>query len=111
MNLARVEHYFSDFLSCLELGEPLDLQEHQSTGMDETSGTMTVPAQLKIYNNVFFTGTVNIDETTYMFSPKVLDRAFTLELNEVNLSTFGQRERREKENLPPLYPSPISQVN
>src|SRR6266478_2754918 len=103
MNLARVEHYFSDFLSSLESGEPLDLQEHQSTGMDETGGTMTVPAQLKIHHNVFFTGTVNIDETTYMFSPKVLDRAFTLELNEVNLATFGQRELEREVDITPLY--------
>ena len=103
MNLARVEHYFSDFLSSLESGEPLDLQEHPSTGMDETGGTMMVPAQLKIHHNVFFTGTVNIDETTYMFSPKVLDRAFTLELNEVNLATFGQREPEREVETTPLY--------
>ena len=103
MNLARVEHYFSDFLSCLESGEPLDLQEHQSKGLDETDGTMMVSAQLKIYNNVFFTGTVNIDETTYMFSPKVLDRAFTLELNEVNLAIFGQREPKSDIETIPLY--------
>ena len=103
MNLARVEHYFSDFLSSLESGEPLDLQEHPSKVMDETGGTMIVPAQLKIHNNVFFTGTVNIDETTYMFSPKVLDRAFTLELNEVNLATFGQRELEREGDITPLY--------
>jgi len=103
MNLARVEHYFSDFLSSLESGQPLDLLEHPSTGMDETGGTMMVPAQLKIHKNVFFTGTVNIDETTYMFSPKVLDRAFTLELNEVNLATFGQRELEREVDITPLY--------
>jgi hypothetical protein len=38
---------------------------------------------------VFFTGTVNVDETTYMFSPKVLDRAFTIEFNQVDLAGFG----------------------
>jgi hypothetical protein len=103
MNLARVEHYFSDFLSSIESGEQLNLQEHQSTGMDENGGTMIVPAQLKIYNNVFFTGTVNIDETTYMFSPKVLDRAFTLELNEVNLASFGQHEPEREGDITPLY--------
>jgi hypothetical protein len=103
MNLARVEHYFSDFLSSLESEEPLDLREHPSTGMDETGVRMTVPAQLKIHHNVFFTGTVNIDETTYMFSPKVLDRAFTLELNEVNLATFGQRGPEREGDFTPLY--------
>ncbi len=92
MNLARVEHYFSDFLSCLESGVPIDLQDHPSAGVDDTEETLSVPAQLAIHNNVFITGTVNIDETTYMFSPKVLDRAFTMELNEVNLAALGQRE-------------------
>ena len=38
--------------------------------------------------NVLFTGTVNVDETTYMFSPKVLDRAFTIEFDQVDLEGF-----------------------
>ena len=38
---------------------------------------------------VLFTGTVNIDETTYMFSPKVLDRANVIEFNEVVLSDYA----------------------
>ncbi len=32
---------------------------------------------------------MNVDETTYLFSPKVLDRAFTIELNQVDLAAFG----------------------
>ncbi|HEY6554823.1 MAG TPA: hypothetical protein VI669_15825, partial [Vicinamibacteria bacterium] len=76
MNLARVEHYFSDFLSALESGEPLRLHDEEG---------VSVPRSLEVPPNLFFTGTVNVDESTYMFSPKVLDRAFTLELNEVHL--------------------------
>jgi len=38
--------------------------------------------------NLYIIGTVNIDETTYMFSPKVLDRAFTLEFREVDFSNY-----------------------
>jgi len=38
-----------------------------------------VPAKLKVPSNLFIIGTVNIDETTNMFSPKVLDRANTIE--------------------------------
>jgi 5-methylcytosine-specific restriction protein B len=37
---------------------------------------------------VFFSGTVNVDETTYMFSPKVLDRANVIEFNEVDLEGY-----------------------
>ena len=80
MNLARVEHYFSDFLSALESEEPIPL--HQSSEVEE------VPQQLRMPNNVFFTGTVNVDETTYMFSPKVLDRAFTIEFDRVDLDGY-----------------------
>ncbi|MGV3722259.1 MAG: hypothetical protein ACO1SX_15235, partial [Actinomycetota bacterium] len=89
MNLARVEHYFSDFLSCLESDEPLHLHDDPIVEAGETEEALAVPRRLRIPPNLFFTGTVNIDETTYMFSPKVLDRAFTLEFNEVDLSGFG----------------------
>jgi 5-methylcytosine-specific restriction protein B len=88
MNLARVEHYFADFLSALESGEELHL--HDSTDVEEgLSGAderePPVPRSLQIPPNVFFLGTVNVDESTYLFSPKVLDRAFTIELNAVDL--------------------------
>ena len=53
---------------------------------------MEIPARLKIPSNVFFTGTVNIDETTYMFSPKVLDRANVIEFNEVDLPDFSDNQ-------------------
>lgn len=86
MNLARVEHYFSDVLSALESGEALRLHDEEG---------VPIPRSLRVPRNLFFTGTVNIDESTYMFSPKVLDRAFTLELNDVHLdglSSLGSPE-------------------
>ena len=89
MNLARVEHYFSDFLSCLESGEPLVLHDDPAIERGENEEGVAVPRRLAIPENLYFTGTVNVDETTYMFSPKVLDRAFTIELNEVDLEGFG----------------------
>lgn len=90
MNLARVEHYFSDFLSALESGEPIPLHESEEVeegGTEAESGSV-VPRQLRVPDNVFFTGTVNVDETTYMFSPKVLDRAFTIEFDRVDLNGY-----------------------
>lgn len=89
MNLARVEHYFSDFLSCMESGEPLHLHDNAKVESGESGDDEPVPRRLTIPDNLFFTGTVNIDETTYMFSPKILDRAFTIELNEVDLGALG----------------------
>lgn len=72
MNLSHVERYFADFLSAMESKEDIPLH---SEGAVENG----VPARLKVPSNLFIVGTVNIDETTNMFSPKVLDRANTIE--------------------------------
>ena len=94
MNLARVEHYFSDFLSALESGEAIPL--HDSQEIEEGQNEAEVPKNLKVPNNVFFTGTVNVDETTHMFSPKVLDRAFTIEFDRVDLEGYTTGEHSEE---------------
>ncbi len=73
MNLSHVERYFSDFLSAMESGEPIPLYKKQE---DDNS---QIPEEIILPKNLFITGTVNIDETTYMFSPKVLDRANVIE--------------------------------
>jgi len=49
-----------------------------------------IPPKISIPPNIYFTGTVNIDETTYMFSPKVLDRANSIELTEINVDVFKE---------------------
>jgi len=73
MNLSHVERYFSDFLSAMESGEPILLYKRPE-GCE-----CTTPEKITLPKNLFITGTVNIDETTYMFSPKVLDRANVIE--------------------------------
>jgi MoxR-like ATPase len=76
MNLAHVERYFADFLSGLESREPVLPDLHVRDGKWlERDGSRRIP----LPRNVTVVGTVNIDETTYLFSPKVLDRAFTFE--------------------------------
>ena len=90
MNLARVEHYFSDFLSALESGENILLHKDEAIASGESDSGPRVPKELKVPGNVLFTGTVNVDETTYMFSPKVLDRAFTLEFDQIDLEGFTE---------------------
>ncbi len=72
MNLSHVERYFSDFLSKMEL---LDYKENSEKVFFDIPGY----GKLELPKNLFITGTVNIDETTYMFSPKVLDRANVIE--------------------------------
>ena len=73
MNLSHVERYFSDFLSAMESGEPILLYKKPE------DCECVVPEKITLPENLFVTGTVNIDETTYMFSPKVLDRANVIE--------------------------------
>lgn len=72
MNLSHVERYFADFLSVMESKEEIPLY---AEGTVENE----VPSKLNVPPNLFIIGTVNIDETTNMFSPKVLDRANTIE--------------------------------
>ena len=95
MNLARVEHYFSDFLSALESGEDIPLHESETIESGESKSSPQIPRRLKVPGNVLFTGTVNVDETTYMFSPKVLDRAFTIEFDQVDLEGFTTGENSD----------------
>ncbi len=70
MNLSVVERYFADFLSAMESGEKIKLWDNE---------VGNVPKEIELPKNVFIIGTINVDETTYMFSPKVLDRANVIE--------------------------------
>lgn len=94
MNLARVEYYFSDFLSLIEtrklvngrvVTDPINIDE----AGHERYGTLYIP------DNLYFIGTVNMDETTYPFSKKVLDRANTIEFSEVDLLPSFDAEKYE----------------
>ncbi|NOY46204.1 MAG: hypothetical protein GXP50_12260 [Deltaproteobacteria bacterium] len=103
MNLAKVEQYFSDFLSCMESrlggrGEPLCLHDQPGAvpGPGHEGADLRVPPRLVIPENLYVTGTVNVDETTYMFSPKVLDRANVIEFNEVDLRGYVEGGLREE---------------
>ena len=77
MNLSHVERYFADFLSAMESGDSISL--HRNGNQVETTRGTHVDEEVKLPKNLFVIGTVNIDETTYMFSPKVLDRANVIE--------------------------------
>ena len=88
MNLARVEYYLSDFLSIIEtrdrvngeiITDPLVSEEYyQNETAKEKYGKLIIP------ENLYIIGTVNMDETTFPFSKKVLDRANTIEFSFVN---------------------------
>ncbi len=95
MNVARVEHYFAEVLSRIEARRPagggyasppllaLDLPPEAAAW-----GRVGLPPNLALV------GTVNMDESAHAFSRKVLDRAFTLELAEVDLTRWQARSER-----------------
>lgn len=98
MNLARVEYYLSDVLSVIETRnfvgtrietEPLVPEKYYGSDPSAAGryGTIRLP------ENLYIIGTVNMDETTFPFSRKVLDRANTLEFSFVDLTpTFDSSE-------------------
>lgn len=82
MNLSYVERYFADFLSAMESHEEIPLWNEKSKAAGEekeTESEIKISYKVKLPSNLFIIGTINVDETTYMFSPKVLDRANVIE--------------------------------
>jgi hypothetical protein len=96
MNLARVEQYFPEVLSQIEDRKP------QPNGGYRTAPLIwqipkeddAVWREVVIPENLAIVGTVNMDESTHHFSRKVLDRAFTIELSEVNLAQWSANGTR-----------------
>lgn len=109
MNIATVEHYFSDFLSCIESRINKD-DEIDQEGINLSSGSDLIEtdddeydlisANLKLPLNLYVTGTVNIDDTTSMFSPKVLDRANVIEFNDVILEQINRESGLKLKSFP-----------
>ena len=104
MNLARVEYYLSDFLSVIETRERKGgtivtdpLVNPSCYGRDAVAagkyGKVILP------ENLYVIGTVNMDETTFPFSRKVLDRANTIEFSYVDLSALPNESSECVESL------------
>lgn len=90
MNLARVEYYLSDVLSVIETREKDGnriISDYLLRGENYGSDTVTAAkfGEIRFPENLFLVGTVNMDETTFPFSKKVLDRANTIEFDYVDL--------------------------
>lgn len=98
MNLAPVEQYFAEFLSAMESKEPVplnDISEKDANLLElgcewEDSLEYLKKNGFSIPKNLFIVGTVNMDETTNQFSRKVLDRAFTIEMTDVDFANYGK---------------------
>ena len=90
MNLARVEYYLSDFLSIIETREFREGRVVSDSLVDKSCYGADQDAREKygdimLPENLYIVGTVNMDETTFPFSRKVLDRANTIEFSSVDL--------------------------
>lgn len=83
MNLSHVERYFADLLSLIESDETIELYHPGVDGDGNPQNRIGADPQLRLPPNLFIIGTINVDETTYMFSPKVLDRANVIEFRMV----------------------------
>lgn len=95
MNMSYVERYFADFLSAMESKEKIALWNNNEA-KDDSDEVDGVPQKVALPRNLFIIGTINVDETTYMFSPKVLDRANVIEFkisgNEMADFLSGMKE-------------------
>jgi hypothetical protein len=108
MNLARVEYYFSEFLSKLEIRKsinPNNLGDRRKAEISLDVGSrikgQDVP-RLYVHENVLFVGTMNEDESTQTLSDKVIDRANVLRFGrpEKMISDLPVAMQRSEEFLP-----------
>lgn len=115
MNLAPVEQYFAEYLSVIESRKNKDGEVVTDAILEKCSEQWYYDLMAKLTNdeevrtrflnegitlpkNLIVVGTVNMDETTFSFSRKVLDRAMTIEMNEVDLGS-GLDRRHERIGL------------
>lgn len=113
MNLAPVEQYFAEYLSVIEsrrcgedgtvttdpilkrVDEDWYVKLMESLTQDKRIRTQFNEEGICLPQNLIVVGTVNMDETTFSFSRKVLDRAITIEMNEVDLHAGLMRRHEE----------------
>lgn len=119
MNLAPVEHYFSDFLSIAETRVRdgakiatdllrIELPAVPPAGTDDPQADLR---DIQLPSNLRVVGTANMDETTHSFSPKVLDRAFTIEFDDPDLTSFASGSAAGTETFDDLAKFVISEGN
>ncbi|MFC4799482.1 McrB family protein [Neobacillus sp. GCM10023253] len=97
MNLARVEHYFSQFLSILEMDPGKRVLRLYNDDLESRLyNSAQYPPTIVIRDNVFFVGTVNMDESTYHFSDKVLDRANVITLTVMPFENMKEMPEKKK---------------
>lgn len=114
MNLAKVEHYFSQFLSVLELeGHERKISLYSKKLVGRVLNGEQYPHEINILPNVLFVGTINNDETTETLSDKVLDRVnfieFGIPKNHIN-TWINSMQQDKQDSTPPKHENKIVDI-
>ena len=96
MNIARVEYYFAELLSILEMPLESEWNIDIVTAMWDNDPCLINNGKLRISNNIWFIGTINNDDSTFAVADKVYDRAVPIDLD-------SRAEVFECEDTPPIY--------
>jgi len=89
MNIARVEYYFAEFLSLLELPNPEGRYIDVVSDKWENDPKLLKKGRLKLPENMWFIGTANNDDSTFAISDKVYDRAMIMNLDKKSMSFYA----------------------
>lgn len=96
MNLARVEHYFAQFISVLEKEDHPMIRLYNPSLAPRLYNSEKYPPEIPVGRNVLFTGTVNVDESTCHFSDKILDRANVITLSQCHFRDLLKLSPKER---------------
>ena len=96
MNIARVEYYFAEMLSILEMPRQEEWKVDIVTAVWDNDPCLIDGGNVQITNNVWFVGTINNDDSTFAVADKVYDRAIPIDLD-------SRADAFECEPTPPIY--------
>ncbi len=82
INIARIEYYFAEFLSLMELPNPEMRKLRVVSGREPGDPQKLINGEIRLSENIWFVGTANNDDSTFAISDKVYDRAMIINLNE-----------------------------
>ena len=98
MNIARVEYYFAEMLSILEMPRQEEWKVDIVTAVWDNDPCLIEGGNVQIPNNVWFVGTIYNDDSTFAVADKVYDRAIPIDLD-------SRADAFECEMTPPIYVS------
>ena len=96
MNIARVEYYFAEMLSILEMPRSEEWKVDIVTAVWDNDPALITGGTVQVTDNVWFVGTINNDDSTFAVADKVYDRAIPIDLD-------SRADAFECEKTPPIY--------